>query len=58
MANKGVVYSDILRIDAGTVLYEEITDFKKVVKVLEMKMDLYNMEHDNKLTLVFFDMAV
>ena len=23
-----------------------------------MKMELYNMDHDNKLTLVFFDMAV
>jgi dynein heavy chain len=35
-----------------------VTDLKKVVKVLEMKMDLYNMEKDDKLSLVLFDMAV
>jgi dynein heavy chain len=58
VAAQGIIFSDILKIDAGTVLYEEITDLRKVAKVLEMKMDMYNMDHDNKLSLVFFDMAV
>jgi len=35
-----------------------VSDLRKVAKVLEMRMELYNMEHDNKLSLVFFDMAV
>lgn len=30
----GVVFSDILKIDSPTILYEEVTDLKKVVKVL------------------------
>ena len=50
-----VVFSDIMRLEMGKE-YEEIKDFKKLIKTLEGKQDDYNYENaSTKMFLVFFD---
>ncbi len=53
-----LVFSDILKLDSHPILYEEITDLKKVVKILDNAQDDYNSSSHDKLSLVFFDMAI
>lgn len=47
-----------MRLDSGNKEYEEIKDVGKLVKVLEDKLDDYNMEYSTKTKLVFFDDAI
>ena len=52
-----ILYGDTLRLDSGKE-YEEIKDTVKLIKVLEDKLDDYNMEYSTKSKLVFFDDAI
>jgi len=54
-----IVFSDVLRLDVGsTVLYEDITnERKKIVKTLEEKQEDYKIATNDKMDLVFFEMA-
>lgn len=53
-----VIFSNLLKLENDDVLYEEITDYKKLNSQLEAQLDEYNFEHQNKMDLVFFDDAV
>lgn len=53
-----VLFTDILKLDGGVSIYEEITDPKKLYKILENKQEDYNFSNNDKLDLVFFDEAV
>lgn len=50
---KKVMFSDIMRLELGKE-YEEIKDFKKLLKALDDIMDDYNRENPIKMNLVFF----
>lgn len=52
------LFTDILKLDSGVSLYEEVTDSRKLYKILENKQDDYNFSSTDKLDLVFFDDAV
>ena len=56
--NNKILYGDLLRLDSDVREYEEIKDVTKLVKVLEDKLDDYNMEYNTKSKLVFFDDAI
>jgi len=47
-----------LRLDSDNRDYEEIRDIPKLIKVLDDKLDDYNMDFSSKTKLVFFDDAV
>lgn len=47
-----------MRLDSENKDYEEIKDIEKLVKVLEDKLEDYNMEFNSKTKLVFFDDAI
>jgi len=49
------MFGDLLTLYAENREYEEIKDMNKLLKILDDKMDDYNMESTNKLKLVFFD---
>lgn len=53
-----VLFTDILKLDSGVSLYEEVTDSRKLYKFLENKQHDYNYSSNDKLDLVFFDDAV
>ena len=53
-----VLFTDILKLDSGVSLYEEVTDHRKLYKILENKQHDYNYSSNDKLDLVFFDDAV
>jgi dynein heavy chain len=53
-----VLFTDILKLDSGVSLYEEVTDSRKLYKLLENKQHDYNYSSNDKLDLVFFDDAV
>ena len=53
-----VLFTDILKLDSGVSVYEEITDLKRLYKILDNKQQDYNFSFDDKLDLVFFDEAV
>lgn len=53
-----VLFTDILKLDGGVSIYEEVTDPKKLYKILENKQEDYNFSNNDKLDLVFFDEAV
>ena len=53
-----ILFGDLLRLDSATKDYEDIKDQVKLIKVLEDKLDDYNMEYSSKTKLVFFDDAV
>ena len=53
-----VLFTDILKLDGGVSIYEEITDPKKLYKLLENKQEDYNFSNNDKLELVFFDEAI
>jgi dynein heavy chain len=53
-----VLFTDILKLDSGVSLYEEVTDSRKLYKMLENKQHDYNYSSNDKLDLVFFDDAV
>jgi hypothetical protein len=52
-----VLFTDIMRMDAGVRDYEEVYDYKKLIKILTDKLDEYNSDDStqNKMALVFFD---
>ncbi|KAL4470156.1 hypothetical protein ABPG72_009081 [Tetrahymena utriculariae] len=52
------LFSDILKLDLGQNIYEEITDRPKVIKNLEEKLEDYNLSSNDKMNLVFFDDAM
>jgi len=47
-----------MKLDSGVSLYEEVTDPRKLYKLLENKQHDYNYSSNDKLDLVFFDDAV
>ena len=53
-----VLFTDILKLDQGVSLYEEVTDSRKLYKTLDNKQQDYNYSSNDKLDLVFFDDAV
>ena len=53
-----MLFTDILKLDSGVSLYEEVTDSRKLYKMLENKQHDYNYSSNDKLDLVFFDDAV
>lgn len=54
-----VLFTDILKLDSGASIYEEVTDKRKLFRLLEGKQHDYNYSSDDdKLDLVFFDEAV
>lgn len=53
-----VLFTDILKLDGGVSIYEEVTDPKKLYKLLENKQEDYNFSGNDKLELVFFDEAI
>ena len=54
-----ICFSDVLKLEATTILYEEVTEKKKlVVKQLEDKQEDYNSSQNDRLELVYFDDAV
>ena len=55
---KKILFGDLLRLDSENRDYEEIKDIVKLIKVLEDKLEDYNMEFNSKTKLVFFDDAI
>lgn len=54
-----ILFSDILKLEAANVLYEEVSEKRKViVKSLQDKLDDYIMATNDKMELVFFDDAL
>ncbi len=49
-----VLFTDILKLDTGASIYEEVTDMRKLYKLLENKQLDYNYSSNDKLDLVFF----
>lgn len=58
--NGKIYFGDILKLDAPMKDYEEIKEVKKLIRVLEDRMDDHNCDVKNKtkLNLVFFDDAI
>lgn len=50
-----ILWTDIMKLDLGMTVYEEITDKKKLLKQLDEKQDDYNHSSDDKMDLVFFE---
>lgn len=50
-----VLFTDILKLDGGVSIYEEVTDAKRLYKILENKQEDYNFSNNDKLDLVFFE---
>ena len=57
--NSRILFGDLLKLDSNKD-YEEIKDIKKLIRVLEDRMDDHNSEPKNKtkLSLVFFEDAI
>jgi dynein heavy chain len=53
-----VIFSDILKIDAGTKLYEQIVDRSKLMKAITNYLEEYNIQSSVKMNLVFFEDAL
>jgi len=53
-----VIYSDILKIDSGTKLYEQIVDRTKLMKSVTNYLEEYNIQSSVKMNLVFFEDAL
>lgn len=54
-----VVFSDILKLEAANIYYEDISDKRRiVVKALEEKQEDYVVSSNDRLELVFFDDAL
>jgi dynein heavy chain, axonemal len=56
--NKKIIFSSILNLNKPLAIYEEISDTKKLLKELYLKLDDYNTSSTKKMNLVFFDIAV
>ena len=52
------MFSSVLNLSKAVVIYEEITDNKKLLKELYIKLDEYNTTNTKKMNLVFFEIAV
>ena len=56
---QSIVFSDILKLEAANIYYEEVTEKRKIiVKALEDKQDEYVFATNDRLDLVFFDDAL
>jgi dynein heavy chain len=55
--DKLVMFSDLLKLDFPEKTYEEVKDVKKLIKVLDDKLDEYNAEL-TPMKLVFFSDAI
>jgi dynein heavy chain len=55
---KKVIWSDILKIDSGVPLYEEVKDMTKLLKIMNGYLEEYNISSSVKMNLVFFEDAV
>jgi len=55
---KNILFGDLLRLDSENKDYEEIKETVKLIKVLEDKLDDYNLDFNSKTKLVFFDDAI
>ena len=53
-----VLFTDILKLDSGVSIYEEVVNRKDLFKTLYNKQEDYNFSSTDKLDLVFFDEAV
>lgn len=53
-----VIFSDILKIDSGTKLYEQIVDRTKLMKSVTNYLEEYNIQSSVKMNLVFFEDAL
>jgi len=58
--NSSILFGDLLKLDSPSHDYEEIKDLKKLIRVLEDRMDDHNSDQKNKtkLALVFFEDAI
>ena len=56
--SKKILFGDLLRLDSDNKDYEEIKDLAKLIKVLEDKLDDYNLDFNSKTKLVFFEDAI
>lgn len=57
--NNSVIFSKILKLDSDDQLYEQVEDKKKLLKVLNEKLDDYNtFGTGNRMDLVFFEDAI
>jgi dynein heavy chain len=52
------LFTDVMKLDGGVSVYEEVVDRRKLVKILENKQEDYNFSSNDKLNLVFFDDAI
>lgn len=43
MKNK-ILFTDIMRLDAGVKDYEEVYDYKKLIKILTDRLEEYNSD--------------
>jgi dynein heavy chain len=53
-----VIFSDILKIDSGQKLYEDVKDRNKLVKSIQGYLEEYNISSSVKMNLVFFEDAI
>lgn len=54
-----VLFSDILKLEAANILYEDVSEKRKVImNALYDKLSDYVMETNDKMELVFFDDAL
>ena len=53
-----ILFGDLLRLDSECRDYEEIKDTTKLIKVLEEKLDDFNLDFNSKTKLVFFEDAI
>jgi dynein heavy chain len=53
-----VIFSDILKIDSGMKLYEDVRDRNKLVKSIQGYLEEYNISSSVKMNLVFFEDAI
>ena len=56
--NNKIFFTHLLRIDMDIVDYEEVTEMKKLLKVLDDKLEDYMMQYGSKMKLVFFEDAL
>jgi dynein heavy chain len=56
--NNKIFFSDVIRRDSGSDEYEEIKSVDALLKVLDNQLIEYNMDHETKMKLIFFDDCV
>ena len=59
LMNKNLVFSDFMKLEATSILYEEINDRQKITRIIENYLDEFNLTSKaNKIDLVLFDYAI